>query len=107
MTGQAMLLQLYVNESDLWVDTPLYQVVVRRLRELGLAGATASAGLMSFGPHHGVHERGAFGMSADRPVLISVIDQEAAIRAVIPELRRMVPRGLITLHPVEIVPPAV
>ena len=106
MTGQPTLLQIYVNESDLWVDAPLYQVVVRRLRELGLAGATASAGLMSFGPKHGVHERGAFGMHRDRPILISVVDEDDAIRRVLPELRRLVPRGLITLQRVEVVPPA-
>lgn len=103
MTGQASVLQIFLNEADLWVDGPLYQVVVRRLRELGVRGATASAGIMGYGHHHLVHERGVFGMAADRPIVITAVDEDAVIRRVLPEVRRLVREGLVIIHPVEVV----
>ena len=62
-----------------------------------MAGATAHAGLMGFGHHHLVHEKGLFGLSADRPVTITVVDTERKIRDVIPEVRALVEEGLVLL----------
>ena len=104
MTHPVTVLLIFVNEADLWSDVPLYEAVVKRLRELGVSGATAQAGLMSFGHHHPVHEKGLFGLSGDRPVTITVVDTERKIRAVIPEVRELVREGLILLMPAEIVP---
>jgi hypothetical protein len=59
---------------------------------------------MGFGHHHLVHEKGLFGMSADRPVTITVVDAESKIREVIPEIRALVREGLILLLPAELVP---
>ena len=52
---------------------------------------------MGFGHHHLVHEKGLFGMSADRPVTITVVDAETKIREVIPEVQALVQEGLILL----------
>lgn len=97
MTEPVALLLIFVNEADLWFDTPLYEAIVKRLRELGVAGATAHAGLVGFGHHHLVHERGLFGLSADRPVTVTVVDAEEKIREIIPEMRALVREGLILL----------
>ncbi len=104
MTEQVRVLLIFVNEADLWFDVPLYEALVKRLRELGVAGATAHAGLMGFGYHHLVHERGLFGLSADRPVTITVVDAERKIREVIPEVRALVKEGLILVLHAELVP---
>lgn len=103
MTNLVGVLLIFVNESDLWSDEPLYEVIVKELRELGVAGATAHAGLLSFGHHHLVHEKGLFGGSVDRPVTITVIDTEQKIRQVLPQLRVLVKQGLIVLLPGEVV----
>lgn len=91
------MLVVFVNESDLWRDTPLYEVVVHRLKELGVAGATAHAGLIGFGHHHFVHHKGLFGLSIDRPVTIIAVDTDAKIRAIIPDMRTLVREGLVLL----------
>ena len=104
MTDTVAVLLIFVNEADLWRDAPLYEVIVKRLRELGVAGATAQAGLMGFGHHHLVHERGLFGLSADRPVTITVVDTEASIQRAIPEIRALVREGLVLLLKAECVP---
>ncbi|HEY1493310.1 MAG TPA: DUF190 domain-containing protein, partial [Candidatus Solibacter sp.] len=45
------MLVIYVDETDLWGTVTLYEAIVRRLRQLGVAGATAQSGMMGFGSH--------------------------------------------------------
>ena len=97
MKPPAKMLLIYVDETDLWETGPLYEAIMRRLRQLGLAGATAQIGSMGFGSHMKLHRKRLFGISDDRPVTISVVDNESAIRAALPEIRGMVKDGLIAL----------
>ncbi len=103
MTAPVKLLLMFVNESDRWNDMPLYQAIVNRLRHLHMAGATAEAGLLGFGHHTRVHHKGLFGIADDRPITITVVDEEARIRAALPELRSMIEEGLILLLDAELV----
>ncbi len=103
MTAPVKLLLMFVNESDRWNDMPLYQAIVDRLRHLHMAGATAEAGLLGFGHHTRVHHKGLFGIADDRPITITVVDEEARIRAALPELRSMIDEGLILLLDAELV----
>lgn len=97
------LLQLtvYLNEADRMGDVPLHEEVVRRLLRQEIAGATVMRGLMGYGKHGTVHRKRLFGVSDDRPVVISAVDEEARIRAVLPELKTIVQEGLVTLTEVE------
>jgi PII-like signaling protein len=97
MKPPVKLLLIYVDETDLWETGPLYEAIMRRLRQLGVAGATAQLGSMGFGSHQTLHHKHLFGISDDRPVTISVVDNETVIRAALPEIRRMVKDGLIAL----------
>lgn len=103
MTEPVKLLLMFVNESDRWNDMPLYQAIVDRLRHLHIAGATAQAGIVGFGHHTRVHHKGLFGIADDRPITITVVDEEARIRAALPELRSMIDEGLILLLDAELV----
>lgn len=103
MKAPAKLLLLFVNETDVWRDRPLYQAIVERLHQLEIAGATAHTGVIGFGHHMRMHHKGLFGISDDRPVTILVVDEEGKLRAALPELRRMVREGLIVLLDAEIV----
>ncbi|MGD0499043.1 MAG: DUF190 domain-containing protein [Bryobacteraceae bacterium] len=106
MKPPVKMLAIYVDETDLWETVPLYEAIVRRLRQLGLAGATVQAGIMGFGSHGKVHQKRLFGISDDKPVIITVVDNEGAIRAALPEIRAMVKEGLVALLDVEVVEPA-
>jgi hypothetical protein len=103
MNAPVKVLLLFVNEADLWNDRPLYQAIAERLHQLDLAGATVQTGLMGFGHHMRMHHKGLFGVVDDRPVTITVVDEEAKLRAVLPELRQMVREGLIVLFDAELV----
>ncbi|HZT30403.1 MAG TPA: DUF190 domain-containing protein [Bryobacteraceae bacterium] len=104
MNPPVKMLLIYVDETDNWGTTPLYEALVRRLRQLNVAGATVQAGIMGFGSHKTVHQKRLFGVSDDRPVTISAVDNEAKIRAALPEIRGMVKEGLVVLLDVEVVP---
>ena len=103
MNTPVKLMLLFVNETDMWHNRPLYQAIVERLRQLEVAGATTSAGLMGFGHHQRVHHKGLFGIADDRPMTIVAIDEAAKLRAVLPELRGMLREGLIVLVDAELV----
>ena len=105
MKAPVKLLVIYVDETDLWGTVTLYEAIVRRLRQLGMAGATAQPGMMGFGSHGKVHRKRLFGVSDDRPVVITVVDSEAKIRKVLPEIRGMVKEGLVFLLDAEVVEP--
>ena len=98
------MMLVYVDETDTWGTTPLYEALIRRLRQLGVAGATAQTGMMGFGSHQKVHHRHLFGVSDDRPVIVSVVDSEPKLREVLPEIRGMVKEGLLVLVDAERVP---
>ena len=104
MSPPVKLMIVYVDETDTWGTTPLYEAIVRRLRQMGVAGATVQAGIMGFGSHKTVHHKRLFGVSDDRPVTISVVDNEARLRAVIPEIRGMIHEGVVVLLDVEYFP---
>jgi uncharacterized protein len=98
-----MLLTVYVDETDMQGEIPLYEAIVRRLLHHNVAGATVQPGSMGYGRHGRVHHKRLFGVSDDRPVVISVVDQESKIRELLPEIRAMVREGLVTVAPVEVI----
>jgi PII-like signaling protein len=102
MNAPVKVLLLFVNETDMWHTRPLYEAIVERLKQLELAGATATPGLMGFGHHHRMHHKGLFGVSDDRPITIVVADEEAKLRAVVPEIREMLREGLMLLVDAEL-----
>jgi uncharacterized protein len=71
--------------------------------ELDVAGATATAGLMGFGHHHRLHHKGLFGIPDDRSITIAAVDEEAKLRAIVPELEAIVREGLMRLVDAELV----
>jgi PII-like signaling protein len=103
MSDRTKLLLVFMDETDTWENTALYEAVVRRLRQLGVSGATVHAGIMGFGSHYRVHHKRLFGISDDRPVTITVVECESKLRSIIPEISRMISEGLMVLLDAEIV----
>ncbi|MGH2384355.1 MAG: DUF190 domain-containing protein [Candidatus Limnocylindria bacterium] len=102
LEGTGLLLRIYLGESDQWHGRPLYQAIVERLRERGLAGATVLRGIEGFGAKQHLHTTRLLSLSSDLPVLIEAVDSEEKIRAIIPEMDEMLGDGLITLEKVAI-----
>lgn len=103
LSGAGMLLRIYIGETDRREQTPLYQALVERMRERGLAGATVLRGIEGFGARSHLHTTRILRLSEDLPILVEAVDTEERIRAILPELDEMVGDGLITVERVEIV----
>ncbi len=99
-TGQ--LLRIFIGESDRWHHQPLYEAIVLKAREAGLAGATVLRGAMGFGASSRLHTAKILRLSMDLPVLIEIVDTEEKISNFLPALDEMVTEGLVTLEEVRI-----
>jgi uncharacterized protein len=97
---EGVLLRIFVVESDRWHGRPLYEAIVERARELGLAGATVLRGLEGFGAHSQVHTSRILRLSEDLPVVIEIIDREENVQPLLDVLESMIPEGLATLEKV-------
>jgi PII-like signaling protein len=101
--GPALLLRIYIGEADHEGGKPLFQVIVERLRERGVAGATVLRGIEGFGATSHLHTTRILRLSEDLPLVIEVVDAEARVRALLPELDALVGDGLITVQPIEVI----
>jgi uncharacterized protein len=103
LEGEGFLLRIYIGEQDKWHHQPVYEAIVLKARELGLAGATVLRGPMGFGAHSHLHTAKILRLSEDLPVLIEIVDREEKINAFLPELDQMVGDGLVTLEKVRVI----
>jgi uncharacterized protein len=101
--GEGKLLRIFVGESDRWHGKPLYQAIVERVREEGLAGATVLRGIEGFGADSRMHTARILRLSEDLPVLIEIVDSAEQIDRVLPVLDEMVGEGMVTLERVEVI----
>src|SRR5205814_9514667 len=97
-----ILLRVFIGESDKFQHKPLYEAIVQKVRELGLAGATVLRGSEGFGAHSVVHKAGLLEMSADLPIVIEIVDAHEKIQSLLPHLDSMVTEGMITMENVRI-----
>jgi uncharacterized protein len=102
-TGTAALLRIYTHEAARHDHHPLYETVVLKAREAGLAGATVLRGPMGYGRGRHLQNASIIDLSADLPVVIEIVDTEAALRAFLSTLTAMKDIGLVTLEKVEVV----
>jgi PII-like signaling protein len=99
----AMLLRIYTEEGRQHEGRPLYEVIVLKAREMGLAGATVLRGPMGFGQSHAIHTARILDLSAKLPLVIEIVDGEDKVRAFIKTLNGMHDIGLVTTEKVEVV----
>ena len=97
------ILRIYIGESDRWHHQPLYEAIVFKAREAGLAGATVLRGAMGFGASSHLHTAKILRLSMDLPVLIEIVDSPERIAGFLPTLDEMVTEGLVTLEEVRVV----
>jgi len=99
---KAALLRIFIGESDRFGQHPLYEAIVLKAREQGLAGATVLRGPMGFGHSSRLHTAKILRLSEDLPVVVEIIDSEQNITAFLPLLEEMVKGGLVSIEEVRI-----
>jgi uncharacterized protein len=100
---EGYLLRVFVGESDKHGHLPLYEAIVLKARETGLAGATVLRGVMGFGRHSVMHTAKILRLSEDLPMIVEIVDSLEKIEAFLPILDTMVLEGLVTLEQVRVI----
>ncbi len=103
ITEDALLLRIYLGESDRWQHQPLYEAIVLKARELHLAGATVLRGPMGFGAASRIHTAKILRLSMDLPIVIEIVDAEEKVNALLPFLDEMMDGGLVTLEKITVI----
>jgi len=93
-----VLLRVFVGDSDRFEGKPLYEAVVQKVRELGLAGATVLRGVEGFGANSVVHRATMLEYSTDLPIVVEIVDAEEKVKLLLPHLEAMVGEGMITME---------
>jgi uncharacterized protein len=96
---QSKLLRIHICEGDKYAHQPLYQAIVEKCRELGLAGATVFRGLEGYGETAEIHRKHL--IAKDQPVIVVIVDSEQKINGALPVLEGMVDTGMIAASDVE------
>ncbi len=107
LEGEGKLLRIFIGESDRLDGKPLYERIIEKAREAGLAGATVLRGVEGFGARSRIHTAKILRLSEDLPVVVEIVDSEDKVKAFLPEVDRMFESsgsgGMITLEKAEVI----
>lgn len=107
ISGQAVLLRIFIGESDKIGHLPLYEAIVKQAREAGLAGATVLKGVLGYGATARIRTSKILDLSSDLPLAVEIVDEESRIEAFRPQLSRLFEQancgGLVTLENIRVV----
>lgn len=101
--SNAVLLRIFIGESDYIEGKPLYRFIIELLKKEGLAGATVLKGIAGFGKTSNISTTSILRLSTDLPIVIEVADTKTNIDRIRPMLDEVIKEGLITEESVKIV----
>jgi len=97
-----ILLRILIGESGRHHGLPLYEWIIKRARESGMAGATVLRGTMGFGAHSRMHTAKILRLSQDLPIVIEIVDTPEKVEAFILLIDPVIDEGLMTTEPVHV-----
>lgn len=101
-SDDGVLLRVFCGEDDKFGYLSLYEAIVHKAIEMHIAGATVMRGPLGFGHSSLIHRTKMLRLSTDLPLVIEIIDRQDKIDALLPELDRLIPGGLVTIEKIKI-----
>jgi PII-like signaling protein len=92
--GPAKLIRIFIGTGDRWEGKALYNAIVQRARQEGLAGASVVQGVEGFGANSRIHRASLIDLSTDLPIIVEIIDDAEKVTRFLPILEQMVTEGL-------------
>jgi PII-like signaling protein len=107
ISGQAVLLRVFIGESDKLGHLPLYEAIVKKARESGLAGATVLKGVLGYGATARIRTHKILDLSSDLSLVIEIVDEEDKIAGFQKDLSLIFEQagcgGLVTLENIRVI----
>ncbi len=101
--GKKVMMRIFISEQDKYEGEPLWQVIVKKVKEKGLAGATVFRAIAGIGAHSEIKTARILALSYDLPIVVEIIDDEDKINQFLYYLDSIIEEGLITLEKVNVV----
>ncbi len=95
---EGQLLRIFIGESNKHEGKPLYEWLVIKAKEQGLAGATVLRGVMGFGANSRIHTSKILRLSLDLPIVVEIVDTPEKIKQFLTDIEAVVTEGLVTLE---------
>jgi uncharacterized protein len=100
---EGLLLRIFIGEADKHEHKPLYEWIVLKAREQGLAGATVLRGMMGFGANtRQIHTFRFDTLSEDLPVIIEIVDTQEKLQAFLELIEPHIKAGLVTIEKAQV-----
>lgn len=99
---QSALMRIYTDERARAGHKALFEAIVLKARDEGIAGATVLRGPMGFGHSHHIHTASILNLSESLPVVIELVDDEAKLKDFCNTLESFEDIGLVTLEKVQV-----
>jgi PII-like signaling protein len=107
LEGEGKLLRIFLGEADRLEGKLLYELLVTKARQHGLAGTTVLRGVEGFGARSRIHTAKILRLSEDLPIVVEIVDVEEKIKEFLPVVDDLFQRsgsgGMITLERAEII----
>lgn len=101
--SEAILLRIFIGESDRYDGRPLYKYLVEMFKKEGLSGATVLRGIEGYGKTSRLQTMSILRLSTDLPIIVEVVDLPDRIEKIKPKLDEIIKQGLITQEKVRII----
>ena len=102
LKGKAAALRVIVGESDKVHGKPFYEELVRTARELNLAGATVTRGIMGYGGNSRIHTAKIERLSEDLPLVIEIVDEPEDLDKIMPWIEANLKNGIVYTVPCDV-----
>ncbi|PYS59929.1 MAG: hypothetical protein DMF74_20100 [Acidobacteria bacterium] len=102
LPAEGFLLRIFIGESDRHNGKLLYEWIVIKAREEGLAGATVMRGMMGFGAHSRMHTFKIERLSQDLPIIIEIVDTREKLEKFLALIDNEIEEGMATLEKAQI-----
>ncbi|AKB26555.1 hypothetical protein MSMTP_3086 [Methanosarcina sp. MTP4] len=100
---KSAILRIYLKDSSTYHGKSVHKTVLEFLRDSGIKGATLLRGIEGYGTDGKIRSLKVLALSNEIPLVIETVDEEEKLRPLIPKLREIVGKELMTLQAVEII----
>ena len=97
---EAKRVTVLVGETDHYEGRALHEAIVSMLHAEGVAGATATRGILGYGSSGRTHSAHLLDLADDLPVTIVFVDSPETVERVLAKLDSMMDSGLVTIEDV-------
>lgn len=99
---EGCLLRIFIGESDKHEGKPLFEWIVLKAREYGLAGATVLRGVMGYGPSSKITTVKILRLSEDLPIVIEIVDTQEKLDGFLDQINGVIQEGLVTIEKAQV-----